>query len=134
MGNRTAAEDANGSQDWTHPRVKQGLLETPRKMMCRGASSSMKGPKDVVVGRLRPESFGSKSLQIGSHKTRPFNLTATPHFPASRGRVTALFTYMILPTPLPPQICDPGNGTGCVDSPLGRGWTLAYKHRKIPFC
>lgn len=91
----------------------------------------MKALKDGVDGHFGPQNLDSR---LAINKVRTCNLTTTPGFPVSRGRVIALFTYIILPTPLPPQIFDCRNRTGWVNGSWGTGWTLAYRVRKIPFC
>ena len=91
----------------------------------------MKALKDGVDGHFGPQNLDSR---LAINKVRTCNLTTTPGFPVSRGRVIALFTYIILPTPLPPQIFDGRNRTGWVNGSWGTGWTLAYRVRKIPFC
>ena len=96
-----------------------------------GASSPMKALKEGVGGHLGPQDLDSG---LAINKVRTWNLTSTPGFPVSRERVIALFTYIILPTPLPPQIFDCWNRTGWVNGSQGTGWTLAYRFRKIPFC
>lgn len=83
VGSRTEAEFTNGSQDWIHPWARKGLLWTPSKMICRWASTSMKGPKDGVNGHLGPQSPGSKSVQTGNQWNWDMQLNQPHHaFPS----------------------------------------------------
>lgn len=79
----------------------------------------MKVLKDGVDGHLGPQNLDSR---LAINKVRACNLTTTPGFPVSRGRVIALFTYIILPTPCPHKYLTAGIGQGGLMAPEDR-WT-----------